>query len=132
MNDDERLYLEFLQNNISRMNSNSAQSKGWCIAIVAALLAIYAETKNILFLWICLIPVVLFCLMDALYLLQEHKFIAIYNDYIKGNETKLTVYDMPMKKYEKGLKGFFKALFSWSVGLFYGILIVVITIGLFN
>ena len=38
--EDERLYLQFLQNNIARMNTNSAQAKGWCIAIVAALLAI--------------------------------------------------------------------------------------------
>ena len=56
MTEDERLYLQFLQSNIARMNTNSAQAKGWCIAIVAALLAIFAETKNILFIWICLVP----------------------------------------------------------------------------
>ena len=55
--EDERMYLQFLQNNIARMNTNSAQAKGWCIAIVAALLAIFAQTNNELFICICLIPV---------------------------------------------------------------------------
>lgn len=74
MTEDDRLYLQFLQNNIARMNTNSVQAKGWSIAIVAALLAIFAQTNNELFIWICLIPVILFCILDALYLQQEHKF----------------------------------------------------------
>ena len=124
--EDERLYLQFLQNNIARMNSNSAQAKGWCIAIVAALLAIFSETKNELFVWICLIPVVLFCILDTLYLQQEHKFVAMYNDYVSDKASKPEVYKMPMKAYEKGICGFIKALVSWSVGLVYGVLLAVI------
>ena len=124
--EDERLYLQFLQNNIARMNSNSAQAKGWCIAIVAALLAIFSETKNELFVWICLIPVVLFCILDTLYLQQEHKFVAMYNDYVDNKAGKPQVYKMPMNAYEKGLCGFMKALMSWSVGLVYGVLLAVI------
>lgn len=124
--EDDRLYLQFLQNNISRMNTNSAQAKGWCIAIVAALLAIFAETKNSLFLWICLFPIVLFCFLDALYLQQEHKFIGMYNDFIRDKETKPNVYEMPMKDYAKGLCGFIKALFSWSVILVYGVMATII------
>ena len=60
MTDDERLYLQFLQNNIARMNTNSAQAKGWCIAIIAALLAIFADTKNSLFLLICIVSWMLY------------------------------------------------------------------------
>lgn len=126
--EDDRLYLQFLQNNVSRMNSNSAQAKGWCIAIVAALLAIYAETKNVMFLWICLLPIVAFCIMDTLYLQQEHKFIGMYNDFIKDKEDKPGVYEMPMKKYVKGFCGFLKALFSLSVILMYGIMAGIIIV----
>lgn len=79
-----------------------------------------------------MVPSVLFCLMDTLYLLQEHKFVAMYNDYIKENKTRPAVYEMPIKDHARGPKGFFRALFSWSVGLFYGILIIILTIGLFN
>ena len=124
--EDERLYLQFLQNNIARMNSNSAQAKGWCIAIVAALLAIFSETKNELFVWIYLIPVVLFCFLDILYLQQEHKFVAMYNDYVDNKAGKPQVYKMPMSTYEKGLCGFMKALMSWSVVIPYGLLLATI------
>lgn len=129
--EDERMYLQFLQNNIARMNTNSAQAKGWCIAIIAALLAIFAQTNNELFIWICLIPVILFCILDALYLQQEHKFVGMYNDYVKENENKPAVYEMPMKSYSKGIKGFLKALSSWSVSLVYGMLLFVIVGSLF-
>ena len=124
--EDERLYLQFLQNNIARMNSNSAQAKGWCIAIVAALLAIFSETKNELFVWICLIPVVLFCILDTLYLQQEHKFVAMYNDYVSDEANKPQVYKMPVKAYEKGICGFLKSLKSWSVVIPYGLLLATI------
>ncbi len=131
MTEDDRLYLQFLQDNIARMNTNSAQAKGWCIAIVSALLAIYASTSNALFVWICFIPVALFCILDALYLQQEHKFVGMYTDFVKENENKPNVYEMPMKSYAKGLKGFFKALHSWSVGFVYGMLLFVIVATLF-
>jgi uncharacterized protein YxeA len=128
MTDDDRLYLQFLQNNIARMNTNSAQAKGWCIAIIAALLAIFADTKNSLFLLICIVPIVLFCILDALYLQQEHKFVDMYNDFVKDKDKKPNVYEMPMKSYAKGLKGFLKALSSWSVGLVYGLLLLIIIV----
>ena len=81
--EDERLYLQFLQNNIARMNTNSVQAKTWCITIVTALLAIFADTKNSLFLLICITPIIMFCILDALYLQQEHKFVDMYNDFVK-------------------------------------------------
>lgn len=117
--EDERLYLQFLQNNIARMNTNSCQTKSWCIAIVAALLAIFAETKNFLFALICIVPVILFCILDTLYLQQEHKFVGMYNDYVKGEATKTETYKMPIRNYERGIKGFFKAFRSWSIMLVY-------------
>lgn len=123
MTEDERLYLQFLQNNIARMNTNSVQAKTWCIAIVAALLAIFAETKNSLFLLICIIPIILFCILDTLYLQQEHKFVGIYNDFVKGEENKPNVYEMPMKSYKK-LKEFLKALKSWSIWIPYGLMLI--------
>ena len=38
-------HLEFLQTNIARMNQCSFQMKGWAIAIVSALLAVYAANN---------------------------------------------------------------------------------------
>ena len=97
--------------------------KFYKVAIVAALLAIFAETKNSLFLLICIIPIILFCILDTLYLQQEHKFVGIYNDFVKGEENKPNVYEMPMKSYKK-LNGFLKALKSWSIWIPYGLMLI--------
>lgn len=131
LNEDDRLYLQFLQNNIARMNTNSVQAKTWCIAIVAALLAIFAETKNTSFLLISLIPIILFCILDARYLQFEHKFVEMYNTYTKNKENKPDVYEISMKKYEKGIKGYLKAFGSWSVWLPYGLMLISIFASLF-
>ena len=59
-------HLEFLQSNISRMNTCSFQMKGWAITIVSALIAIYVATisnscsGNTLFIFIAIAPTVLF------------------------------------------------------------------------
>ncbi len=121
--EDERLYLQFLQNNIARMNTNSCQTKSWCIAIVAALLAIFAETKNFLFIRISAVSVILFCILDTLYLQQEYKFVNMYNDYVKEKEPRPKTYEIPVRDYEKGIKGFFKAFRSWSILLIYPVLL---------
>ena len=73
-------------------------------------------------------PIVLFCILDALYLQQEYKFVGMYNDFIRGTENRPKVYEMPMKSYERGFCGFIKALRSWSVGFVYGVLAVVVCV----
>lgn len=44
MDIDKVKHLEFLQSNIARMSQSSFQIKEWTIAIVSALLAVYAAT----------------------------------------------------------------------------------------
>ena len=73
-------HLEFIQAVITRMNTNSFQIKGWAITIVAALLAVFASTKNELFILVSLLPVTVFWFLDTYYLMQERKFRGLYND----------------------------------------------------
>ena len=125
MDENDRLYLQILQNNIARMNSNSVHTKEWCITIIVALLTIFSLIPMDIILFISSITIIIFCILDALYLQQEHKFIAIYNDYLSSNDNKPKVYQMPINKYEKGPLGFLKALKSWSVLLVYPVLLVI-------
>lgn len=37
-------HVEFLQNNIARMNQCSFQMKGWAITVISALVAVYVTT----------------------------------------------------------------------------------------
>ena len=71
MNEEKRQHLEFIQNIITRMNANSFQIKGMTITIVSALMAIYAASENILFIFIGIFPTLLFWFLDSYYLQQE-------------------------------------------------------------
>ena len=78
--DDRIKHLEFIQGVVTRMGANSFQMKGWMVAIVSALLAIYANRQNSLYALFGLLPVFIFWGLDAYYLWQERKFRGLYND----------------------------------------------------
>lgn len=80
MTDGKLKHLEFIQDVITRMNTNSFQMKGWMVAIVSAILAIYASTKDHSFVLVAILPAVIFWFLDAYYLWQERKFRGLYND----------------------------------------------------
>lgn len=70
----EILYIQLLQENISRMNQNCMQCKTWCVALIAGVLAVVATTSNpILLLVGCLIVVGAYFL-DCFYLKLEKNF----------------------------------------------------------
>ena len=98
----KRQHLEFIQNIITRMNTNSFQLKGIAITIVSALLAFFASTQNDFFVFLGIPPTFLFWLLDTYYLQQERKFKGVYND-VAGLKTVIEVklYEMPIHKYTK-------------------------------
>ena len=102
MNEEKRQHLEFIQNIITRMNTNSFQLKGIAITIVSAFLAIHASTQNVIFVFLGIPPTLLFWFLDSYYLQQERKFRGIYND-VTGLKTIIEVkpYEMPIHKYTK-------------------------------
>lgn len=116
-------HLEFIQNSITRMNKNSFQIKTFTITLVAALLAVYASSKNVYFLIITLFPTVLFWFLDAYYLQQERKFRGVYN-HITGLKKILALqiqdFEMPIHKFVDGEFGYRQVLFSKTIVWFYG------------
>lgn len=76
-------YLNILQGIITRMATNSASCKTWCISLVSAILVVIADKNKPNYAWISLIPIVLFFLLDSYYLGQERSFREIYNNFIK-------------------------------------------------
>ena len=80
-------HLEFIQNIITRMNSNSFAIKGWMVTIVSALLALYANSNNEIFMFIAIVPTFIFWLLDAFYLAQERRFRCLYDDVIHDRIT---------------------------------------------
>lgn len=121
-NESKRQHLEFLQNNIARMNQCSFSIKGWCIAILSAFLALYASTINETsagnprFIYCAIAPTFLFWILDAMYLAKERKFIAIYNDVIGVTRESLggpiRLYEIPLDKYTSCRYSVVSAMFS--------------------
>jgi hypothetical protein len=111
-NQEKMQHLEFIQNVITRMNTNSFQIKGMAITIVSALIAIYASTSNIIFVFLGIIPTLLFWFLDSYYLQQERKFRGIYNN-VAGLKTDVEVkpYEMPIQKFQGRQYCFCKSIF---------------------
>ena len=77
-------HIEFIQSNIASMNQCSFQMKGWMITVVTALLALFAASineetgiGNTAFIFVAIVPTMIFWILDAYYLQQERKFTMI-------------------------------------------------------
>ena len=130
MTPDQIKHLEFIQAVITRMNANSFQLKGWAITIVAALLALYANSMNVIYIFVAIIPVILFWGLDAYYLQQERKFRGIYNN-VTGlkNDVEIKPFEMPIQKFKGGPYCFCNVLFSKTIVWLYGTITVLLLIG---
>ena len=125
-------HLEFIQNVITRMNTNSFQIKAWAVTIVSALLAIYASSNNEYFILAATFPAVVFWFLDSYYLSQERKFRGLYNDVAGVSEDPKDIQAFAMRPdlYVGGKYMYWSSFWSRTVlGLYLPMVIVVI--GLF-
>lgn len=99
--DDQRQHLVFIQDVITRMNSNSFSLKGLMITIVAALGAFfvgnYDQSTAIIYLGIAILLVVIFWFLDSYYLKMERQYRKLYDDAVEG---KADLYKMNADDYE--------------------------------
>ncbi|GMO54248.1 MAG: hypothetical protein Ta2C_07240 [Candidatus Endomicrobiellum trichonymphae] len=79
MNEEKRQHLEFIQNVITRMNTNSFKIKNFSILLMTALLTIYASKKVAIFFVLLSVPTfIILWGLDSYYLQQERKFRGVY------------------------------------------------------
>ena len=130
MDDKAIKHLEFIQDVITRMNTNSFQIKGWAITAYAALLALFVGSGNgnKAFLYIAIVTTFLFWLLDSYYLQQERKFRGVYND-VAGlsNESEridVRIFEMPIQKYKGGKYSYWNVLWSRTIWPLYVLMIV--------
>lgn len=76
-------YLTILQGVINRMAGNSASCKTWCITLVSAIVVIVADKGKPNYVWISVVPIVLFLVLESYYLALERQFRDLYNDFIR-------------------------------------------------
>ncbi len=124
-------YLAILQNVISRMASNSASCKTWCVTLVSAILVLVADKTKPDYALIAIVPVLLFFFLDAYYLGLERGFRDSYNGFIKKlHSNNAVVEDIFIVSPGGGtlhiLGLTFNALYSISIWPFYGVLLIMI------
>ena len=132
-------HLEFVQNVITRMNTNSFQLKGWAITIVSALLALYASSTNVCYIFVAIVPTLIFWFLDAYYLRQERRFIGLYNDIVNGSIKAEQLLSMSIEKFkytknDKNSKKYCYCNAFWSptiAGLYCTMAIILILLGIF-
>ena len=120
-------HLEFLQNIITRMNSNSFLLKGWTVTIVSALFAISKMDLDNKFLAIVYIVIITFWILDGSFLSQERQYRDLYKSVTKIEDNQID-FSMNASDYNNGKNKWFNAMFSITLRIFYGFLILVVLI----
>jgi len=77
-------HINILQNIISRMASNSANSKTWAITIISAIVVLLIDKSKTNVFYIAYIPLAMFFFLDCFYLGLERHFRKLYNEFIDG------------------------------------------------
>lgn len=125
--EDVRQHLSFIQGVINRMNSNSFSMKGWMVAIVSALCAVYASNANTRAACVCFAAAIivdtLFCSLDAYYLKMEKQYRKLYNNVVSTPGKTDFIMDA------KGFKvSFWEAIKSPSVWILYSVVAAILII----
>ena len=124
MNEKKLKHLEFIQNIITRMNTNSFLLKGWSVTLVAALFVFAAKDTNLNYVLITYISTPIFWMLDAFYLSQERQYRGLYNQ-VTGKQEEVIDFDMNAKSFNTGKNSWFPSIFSTTLLLFYGTLLAI-------
>ena len=110
MDDKVLKHLEFIQNTINRMSTNSFIIKGWAITLIGVIISFTEIEGRYLFynssynfsieMVILLLVIVLFWSFNAYFLQQERKYISIYTKTIEQfNSNNSLILDMNFENY---------------------------------
>jgi hypothetical protein len=126
--DDKKKHLEFLQLAINRMASNSFILKGWNITLIVGLFALTLKDLSSSYLYLAILPALAFWGLDAYYLRQERLFRSLYNSIRKSKRKDIDPYSFDTHTVNGEVKNWFCTLFSPTVILLHGSVILFIII----
>ena len=130
MPDRKLKHLEFIQNVISRMNSNSFLIKGWAITLVSALFALAAKDANINYVLISYIVIPVFWFLDGFFISTERQYRDLYNEVRQKDEAQID-FDMNASRFNTGENTWLTGVFSKTLIPCYGISILATLIVMF-
>ncbi len=114
MNDNKFKHLEFIQNTINRMSSNSFVIKGWIITLITAIFVLSDNESNKNFLFISLITIPTFWYINSFFLQQERKYRKLYDE-VRVLENDKIDFSMNTKHINGGKYSLISSMFSRSI-----------------
>jgi hypothetical protein len=123
-------HLEFIQNAINRMANNSFLLKGWSVTIVGGLAAFSFKELDRRYVFISIVVISVFWLLDGYYLAQERAFVKLY-DVVRRIDVSEIDFGMNSRQF-RGRYGWVRCAFSTTLILFYGGLFSAVLIIIFN
>ena len=126
--EDKKKHLEFIQLATNRMASNSFILKGWNITLIVGLFALSLKDLSSTYLYLAILPAFVFWSLDSYYLRQERLFRKLY-DFIRiKKRTEIDPYSCDTTVVKDEVDSWLVTMFSSSVLLLHGPIIVIITI----
>lgn len=130
MSENKIKHLEFIQNVITRMNSNSFLLKGWCVTLISALFALAAKDANINYVLISYVVIPSFWILDGFCISIERQYRDLYNE-VRVKEESVIDFDMNASKYCKDDRTWPSGILSKTLIPFYGTSVGVVLIVMF-
>jgi hypothetical protein len=130
MNEKKLKHLEFIQNVITRMNTNSFLIKGWAVTLVAAIFALAAKDANIKYTIIAYVPVIIFWMLDGFFLSQEKQYQELYKAVALRDETQID-FSMDASGWDSDGRTWSCGIFSKTLWPFHGALLLVVCVVMF-
>ncbi len=121
MNPNKIKHLEFIQNVISRMNSNSFHIKAWAVTLAAALFAVAAKDGYSKYSLIVYYVIPIFWGLDGFFLSTERKYLALYDEVRMKDEGQID-FNMDVSEFCKENRTWLSGVFSKTLLPFYGII----------
>jgi hypothetical protein len=128
--ENKRKHLEFIQNIITRINTNSFMIKGWSVTLVGALFGLAADKANIKFAIIAYLPVILFWGLDGFFLSQEKQYRKLYEKVASTPEDQID-FSLNASEFNAGALTWYRCVKSKTLLPFHGTLFLVVCITMF-
>lgn len=116
-------HLEFIQNVITRLNTNSFLIKGWSVTLIAAMFALAAKESNQDLAILVYIVIPFFWVLDGFFLSREKCFRELYKEVALRSTP--TDFSMNCEQYCKDDKTWPSTIFNKTLIIFHGVLLLV-------
>ena len=130
MNPNKLKHLEFLQNIITRMNTNSFQIKTWAITLVAALFALAAKDADLRYSMVVYFVIPVIWILDGFFISRERQYRDLYKAVCGKSETEID-FSMDATEYCKEDRTWPAGILSKTLVPFYGMMIIITIIVMF-